>query len=84
MKPEPYALRSCRPDISQLARIVRELCAVAGRWCLPLVAAVAVTVVVSPGQDALPGCHASRQVAMPVVVSGSDGGDPPAAVTATG
>jgi hypothetical protein len=39
---------------SQLAQIVRELCAVAGRWCLPLVAAVAVTVAVSPGQDALP------------------------------
>ena len=36
----------------QLARIVRELCAVAGHWCLPLVAAVAVTVAVSPGQDA--------------------------------
>jgi hypothetical protein len=33
----------------QLTRIVRELCAVAGRWCLPL---VAVTVAVSPGQDA--------------------------------
>jgi hypothetical protein len=28
---------------------VRELCAVAGRWCLPLVAAVAVTVAVRPG-----------------------------------
>jgi len=37
----------------QLAQIVRELCAVAGRWCLPLVAAVAVTVAVSSGQDAL-------------------------------
>ena len=36
----------------QLAQIVRELCAVAGRWCLPLVAAVAVTVAVSPGRDA--------------------------------
>ena len=36
----------------QLAEIVRELCAVAGRWCLPLVAAVAVTVAVSPGRDA--------------------------------
>jgi hypothetical protein len=36
----------------QLARIVRALCAVAGRWCLPRVAAVAVTVAVSPGQDA--------------------------------
>jgi hypothetical protein len=31
---------------------VRELCAVAGRWCLPLVAAVAVTVAVSLGRDA--------------------------------
>src|SRR5690348_16559121 len=28
--------------------------------------------------------HASSQVAMPVVVSGSDSGDPPAAVTAVG
>jgi len=31
---------------------VRELCAVADRWCLPLAAAVAVTVAVSPGRDA--------------------------------
>src|SRR5690349_18310976 len=31
----------------QLAQIVRELCAVAGRWCLPLVAAVAVTIAVN-------------------------------------
>ena len=36
----------------ELAQILRELCAVAGRWCLPLVAAVAVTVAVSPGRDA--------------------------------
>jgi hypothetical protein len=36
----------------QLAQIVRELCAVAGRWCSPLVAAVAVSVAVSRGQDA--------------------------------
>jgi hypothetical protein len=32
----------------QLARIVRELCAVAGRCCLPVVAAVAVIVAVTP------------------------------------
>ena len=38
-----------RPDISQLARIVRALCAVAGRWCLPVAAVVAVTVAVSRG-----------------------------------
>ena len=31
---------------------MRELCAVAGRWCLPLVAAVAVTVAVSSGRGA--------------------------------
>ncbi|HZI73242.1 MAG TPA: hypothetical protein VFD73_04300, partial [Gemmatimonadales bacterium] len=36
----------------QLARIVRALCAVPGRWCLPVVAAVAVTVAVSLGRDA--------------------------------
>ena len=34
----------------QLARIVRVLRTVAGRWRLPAVAAVAVTVAVSPGQ----------------------------------
>jgi len=33
---------------------VRELCAVAGLWCLPLVAAVAVTVAVSPDQASGP------------------------------
>ena len=45
----------------QVAQIVGELCAVVGRWCLPLVAAVAVTVAVSPGRDAFarlpPGVH---------------------------
>jgi hypothetical protein len=34
----------------KLRRIVRVLCAVAGRWRLPLVAAVAVTVAVNPAQ----------------------------------
>jgi len=29
---------------------MRALCAVVGRWCLPLVAAVAVTVAVSPAR----------------------------------
>ena len=36
----------------QLTQIVRELCAVAGRWCLPLAAALTVTVAVGPGREA--------------------------------
>jgi len=42
--PRPSASGRAYP---QLAQIVRELCAVAGRRCLPLVVAVAVTVAVS-------------------------------------
>lgn len=93
MKPEPYALRRCRPGISQLARIVRELCAAAGRWCLPLVAAATVVAIQGPAPDLtssvsglpwLPRLHASSQIAMPAVVSGSDAGDRLAAVTAVG
>src|ERR1700759_4115345 len=42
--------------IPRLLWIMRALCAVAGRWCLPLVAAVAVTVAVSPVRTPLPGC----------------------------
>ena len=44
----PLTVRFSDRTYPQLARIMRELCAVADRWCLPLVAAVAV----SPGQDA--------------------------------
>ena len=40
-----------RPDISQLARTVRTLSAVADSCCLPLAAAVAVTVAVSRDQE---------------------------------
>ena len=49
---------AARPSVSgrtypKLRRIVRVLCAVAGRCRLPLVAAVAVTVAVNPAQALL-------------------------------
>ena len=44
------AANECRTYL-QLVRIVRALCAFVGRCCLPLVAAVAVTVAVSRDQE---------------------------------
>jgi hypothetical protein len=67
---DPATFRFSGRTYPQLAQIVRELCAVAGRWCLPLVAAVAVTVAVSPGQDALPGCSPGVRLVTARMVEG--------------